>query len=159
MSSYINFYLKVEDKYCPLGSYSRNCSEYRFFKNIVPFEKIAPITIKNLKTVIEDIEFAISNEMKSIGRYSLNIKDIKTFNNSINEKMELIEDYRNTINELKEDLEANKKCLNFVNWLIEILTDVEYSPYADKHGITQDNYLWVGIEAGPEDIKEEGADK
>lgn len=150
MSSYINFYLKVEDKYCPLGSYLRNCSEYRFFKNIVPFGKIAPITIKNLKTVIEDIEFAISNEMKSIGRYSLNIKDIKTFNNSINEKMELIEDYRNTINELKEDLEANKKCLNFVNWLIEILTDVEYDPYADKHGITQDNYLWVGIEAGPE---------
>lgn len=159
MSSYINFYLKVEDKYCPLGSYSRNCPEYRFFKNIVPFEKIASVTIKNLKTVIEDIEFAISNEMKSIGRYSLDIKDIKTFNNSINEKIELIEDYRNTINELKEDLEANKKCLNFVNWLIEILIDVEYSPYADKHSITQDNYLWVGIEAGPEDIKEEGADK
>lgn len=150
MSSYINFYLKVEDKYCPLGTYSRNCPEYRFFKDIVPFEKIAPITIKKLQAVIEDIEFAINNEMKSIGRYSLNIKDIKTFNNSINEKMELIEDYRNTINELKEDLEANKKCLNFVNWLIEILTDVEYDPYANKHNITQDNYLWVGIEAGPE---------
>lgn len=154
MSSYINFYLKVEDKYCPIGTYSRNCSEYQFFKNFVPYEKIAPITIKELKDVIEDIKFAINNEMKSIGRYSLNVKDIKAFNNPINEKMELIEDYRNTINELKEDLEANKKCLNFVNWLIEILTDIEYDPYANKHNITQDNYLWVGIEASPEEIEE-----
>ena len=62
MSSYINFYLKVEDKYCPLGIYSRNCPEYQFFKDIVPFEKIAPITIKKLQAVIEDIEFAINNE-------------------------------------------------------------------------------------------------
>lgn len=152
MSSYINFYLKVEDKYCPLGTYSRNCPEYQFFKNIVPFEKIVPINVKNLEVVKEDIKFAINNEMKSIGNYSLNIKDIKTFNNSISEKMELIEDYRDTINELKEDLEANKNCLNFVNWLVEILIDVEYNPYANKHGITQDNYLWIGIEADPEEI-------
>ncbi len=152
MSSYINFYLKVEDKYCPLGTYSRNCPEYQFFKNIVPFEKIAPINVEKLEAVKEDIEFAINNEMKSIGNYSLNIKDIKTFNNSINEKMELIEDYRDTINELKEDLEANKNCLNFVNWLIEILTDIKYNSYANKHGITQDNYLWVGIEASPEEV-------
>lgn len=151
MSSYINFYLKVEDKYCPIGTYSRSCPEYHFFKNFVPYEEIAPITIKKLQAIIEDIEFTINNEMKSIGRYSLNIKYIKTFNNSISEKMELIEDYRDTINELKEDLEANKNCLNFVNWLIEILTDVEYNSYAEKHGITQDNYLWIGIEAGPEE--------
>lgn len=151
MSSYINFYLKVEDKYCPIGTYSRNCPEYHFFRDIVPFGKIAPITIKKLEAVIEDIEFAINNEKKSIEKYSLNIKDIKTFNNSISEKMELIEDYRDTINELEEDLEANKNCLNFVNWLIEILTDIKYSYYASNHDITQDNYLWIGIEASPKE--------
>lgn len=150
MSSYINFYLKVEDKYCPIGAYSRNCPEYLFFKNIIPYGKIAPITIQELKDVIEDIKFAINNGIESIKRYSLNIEDIKTFNNSINEKMELIENYRDTINELKEDLEVNKNCLNFVNWLIEILTDIEYDFYANKHNITQDNYLWIGIEASPE---------
>lgn len=158
MSSYINFYLRVEDKYCPIGIYSRNCPEYRFFKDIVPFEKITPISVKKLQAVIEDIEFAINNEMKSIGRYSLNIRDIKTFNNSLSEKMELIEDYRNTINELKEDLEAKKNCLNFVNWLIEILTDIKYSPYANKHSITQDNYLWVGIEAEPKEEVDNNAE-
>ncbi len=158
MSSYINFYLKVEDKYCPLGTYSRNCPEYRFFKDIVPFEKIAPIGVKKLQAVIEDVEFAINNEMKSIGRYSLNIKDIKTFNNPLSEKIELIENYRDSINELKEDLEANKRCLNFVNWLIEILADVEYSPYANKHGITQDNYLWIGIEAEPKEEVDDNAE-
>ena len=158
MSSYINFYLKVEDKYCPIGIYSRNCPEYRFFKDIVPFEKIAPISVKKLRAVKEDIEFAINNEMKSIGRYSLNIKDIKTFNNPISEKMELIEDYRDTINELKEDLEANKNCLNFVNWLIEILADIKYSYYANKHNIIQDNYLWAGIEANPKEEDDKDAE-
>lgn len=158
MSSYINFYLKVEDKYCPLGSYSRNCPEYQFLKDLVPYEKLAPLTIEKLNSAIEDIKFAIENERKGINNYLQNIEDIKTFNNSINEKMELIANYRDTLDELKEDLKANKNCLAFVYWLVGILTDIKYDPYADKHGIVPDNYLWAGVEASPEEEVDNNAE-
>ena len=35
---------------------------------------------------------------------------------------------------------------------VEVYHFFEDNTYANKHGITQDNYLWVGIEAGPEEV-------
>ena len=46
----------------------------------------------------------------------------------------------------------------FVNWLIEILADIKYSYYANKHNIIQDNYLWAGIEANPKEEDDKDAE-
>ena len=146
MSSYISFYLKVEDKYCTLGFYSRNCSEYRFFKDFVPYEKVGPLTLEKLADVKEDVEFSIENKRKSIIRYSNDIELIKTFNNPVEDKMKLIENHLSTIEEIKEDLEADVSCLAFIHFLTNILTDIDYDVYAKSHGIKADNYLWAGIE-------------
>lgn len=148
MSSYINFYLKVEDKYCPLGSYSRNCSEYQFFKNFIPYEELAPLTLEKLADVKEDVEFSIGNKKKAIIRYSNDIELIKTFNNPVEDKMELIENHLSTIEEIKEDLEADVSCLAFIHFLTNILTDIGYDAYAKSHDIKADNYLWAGIDVG-----------
>ena len=146
MSSYISFYLKVEDKYCPLGSYSRNCSEYRFFKDFVPYEKVGPLTLEKLADVKEDVEFSIGNKKATIVRYSNNIELIKTFSNSAEDKLQLIERNLDIVEEFKEGLEEDNKCLTFINFLIDMLTDISYDEYAKNHGIKADNYLWAGIE-------------
>ena len=148
MSSYISFYLKVEDKYCPLGFYSKSCSEYRFFKDFVPYEKVAPLTLEKLASVKEDVEFSISNKKEAIIRHSNNVELIKTFNNSAEDKLKLIEHNLEVIEEFKEGLEEDNECLTFINFLINILTDVSYDAYANNHGIKADNYLWAGIEVG-----------
>ena len=154
MSSYINFYLKVEDKYCPLWNYSRNSSEYYFFKSAVPYGEIKPITLESLKGIKEDINFAIKNVEEHIENNYIKIDMIKTFNNSVEDKINQINDYLEFIEEEKETLKDYTDCINFVYRLIDMLDSIEYDPYAEKHGITKDNYLWVGIEAGPnEDIK------
>lgn len=150
MSSYISFYLKVEDKYCSLGSYSRNCSEYQFFKDFVPYEKLGSLTLDHLTTIKEDVNFAIKNKETAIKNYSNNIELIKTFNNSAEEKMQLIGHNLEVIEEFKEDLEEDNKCLSFINFLMNILMniliDANYDTYAKDHGIKTDNYLWAGIE-------------
>jgi len=146
MSSYISFYLKVEDKYCPLGSYSRNCSEYRFFKDFVPYEKLGPLTLDNLSTIKEDVDFSIKNKEEAIKNYSNNIELIKTFNNSAEDKLQLIGQNLEVVEEFKEGLEEDNKCLTFISFLMNILIDANYDTYAKDHGIKADNYLWAGIE-------------
>lgn len=154
MSSYINFYLRVEDKYCPLWDYSRNSSEYYFFKNSVPYGEIKPITLESLKGIREDIDFAIKNVEEHIADNYVKIDVIKTFNNSVEDKIEQINSYLEFIEEEKETLKDYTDCINFVYRLIDMLSSVEYIPYAKKHSITKDNYLWIGIDTGlDEDIE------
>lgn len=110
MSTYMYFYGRPfgTDTFVPLGEFSRNQTMFRYFRDIAPFEKIAPFSIKEISEVENAVYDDIVDYENNIAENEKTISLIATFNNSTEDKMAHIatlircnEDLRDNINELK----------------------------------------------------------
>lgn len=143
MSQYINFYVKGKSgKRIPIGSYSRNSTLFKQCRGFVPFEATAPLNNITLEQIISSTEKAIIEEQQSIGCIGDHIKDICNYNNSADEKDELILSYKETIKALKEDIEDYKHTLGVLRTYCDINDALKYWDEGEEE--------WEGIEAGVE---------
>lgn len=143
MSQYINFYVKGKSgKRIPIGSYSRNSTLFKQCRGFVPFEATAPLNNITLEQIISITEKAIIEEQQSIGCIGDHIKDICNYNNSADEKDELILSYKETIKALKEDIEDYKHTLGVLRTYCDINDALKYWDEEEEE--------WEGIEAGVE---------
>lgn len=140
MSQYINFYVKGKSgKRIPIGSYSRNSTLFKQCREFVPFEATAPLNNITLEQIISSTEEAIIEEQQSISCIGDHIKDICSYNNSADEKDELILSYKENIKALKEDIEDYKRAIGVLRTYCDINDALKYW---DEE--------WEGIEAGVE---------
>lgn len=141
MSQYINFYVKGKSgKRIPIGSYSRNSTLFKQCREFVPVEATAPLNNTTLEQIISSTEKAIIEEQQSISCIGDHIKDICSYNNSADEKDELILSYKESIKAIKEDIEDYKHALGVLRTYCDINDSLKYSEEEE----------WEGIEAGVE---------
>lgn len=141
MSQYINFYIKEKSgKRIHIGSYSRNSTLFKQCREFVPFEATAPLNNITLEQIIGSTEKAIIEEQQYISCIGDHIKDICSYNNSADEKDELILSYKESIKALKEDIEDYNHTIGVLRTYCDINDALKYSEEEE----------WEGIEAGVE---------
>ena len=106
MSQYLNIYIRCNDTFMPLMSFSRSTTMYQAFNDTyVPYGKIKQITEAQVANVKESLTVS-TNNMRNIRKKREEEKSlIATFNNSAEEKLSLIEDLNMSIDEIDEELE------------------------------------------------------
>ena len=144
MSSYLHFFLRDGDKFLPLATYGRGSQLYQLFTDAAPYAKIAPVTNAVLDRIKNDARSSIERSRAEISRIEDRIRLIGTFNNSIDEKIELIHDQDDFLVEMREDIEEKNMAMAFISFLYDILDEAHYG----EEGLDAEAYLYCGIECG-----------
>ena len=151
MSTTYSFYFKGNDgKFYPLNSFGGSSKvaegmEAQFGRNCA-YGARKPLTESSLKDIIAfENERAQSSEER-IQEYRQRQKDIGTWSNSVDDKIQAISDLDETIDEEKCDLSYYKRSVHFFEFLAGILDEAEYS-YADDSNANVDanDYIYWEI--------------
>lgn len=147
MSQYIQFFIRSEDKFIPLCSFSRSNIIYKVFGYDVPYGNIIPLTESILHVAdgyLTSEEDAIKVRIKK--QQDL-IESIHHFDNTVDDKLEAIHSVTETIGELEYELEPIDRARHLVDFFEAILTEAKYRdsdcPLTDY---TENTVLYAGIE-------------
>ena len=143
MSAYIQFFVRNENAFMPIGIYSRSNTIYQYFDEYTPWEKIKPITRPLLNKIRGDVNEDILSYQKRYNHAKEMKEYVATMNNSMDEKMEQIENIEEILGVCLEGIEKAEYVKNYLNFLDDIIEAVEYEEHIDYK-----NYLYVGIEVG-----------
>ena len=92
------------------------------------------------------------NDLKEdVVRYEKRIETITRFENSAEEKLELIMEEEGLIEEANNELREIEDVICFIGFLISILSEVLYDAPV---GINKDSYLYYGIECYRPTVKD-----
>ena len=132
MSSHVNFYLKngKTGAITYLFGYSRNSTIYEiFYGNLLNHRTkdgyCGELTAADCTKLMRDAEDKKRFELKNIQDYEKSIKDLATWNNSVEEKMEYYSDWDQCIRQAQEDIETYEHAYTFFSILKEI---IQYNP-------------------------------
>lgn len=132
MASYVNFYLKngKTGTITYLFGYSRSNAIYEiFYENFLNHQTkdgyCDELTVVDCEKLVRAALDKKSFELDVIQSYEKSIKDLATWNNSVEEKMEYYSDWDRCINQAKEDIEMYEHAISFYSILKEM---VDYNP-------------------------------
>ena len=151
MSQYTHFFIKTnEDKYFPIGTFSRNDGRAAAINDILPYGSLRPLTKADCIEVINDLERQIKSYNESKTDYLEQIEWLKTAEGNLDERLECVTEYKNSIAEINENLSDVYNAIGFYETLIEIIReaedDEEYGTEADGYNLKGDSYVYAGIE-------------
>ena len=132
MSMYISFYIREKDSFIPIGTYSRSNVVFQTLQGDVPFEGIRAITKEDLFHYSFEVEKSIKENKEKIDEEEKIKKEIATFNNSVEEKLNEIGGINDFINGIKEDIEDLTHANYFFYFLQEIIEEIEYDKGSDE---------------------------
>lgn len=141
MSAYIQFFIRHDDAFMPIGVYCRNSKVYQYFDEYTPWEKIKPITRPLLNKIRDDVNDDILYFQKRYDRAKEMKEYVAGMNNSMDEKMEWIENIEATLGDCCEEIEQAEYVKHYLSFLDDIIESAEYEEHIDHK-----NYLYVGIE-------------
>ena len=143
MSSYVNFYLKngKTGTITYLFGYSRSNAIYEiFYENFLNHRTkdgyCDELTVTDCEKLIRATLDKKSFELNVIKSYEKSIKDLATWNNSVDEKMEYYSDWDKCIEQAEEDIRMYDHTYSFFSILKEM---IEYNP--------DETILLAGIDA------------
>lgn len=162
MSQYLTFFARIGDRFIPLASYSRNTVIYQAFNTVAatPYEKIKAIskdTIINIRNGFTNNLLTIEN---CIDQLLAKKREIATFNNSVEDKLEATHECDSEIDNWKDDYDDQCSYMGVCNFLISMIEEIEYKEPEDKlDDVDAKHYIYCGIEAPiynitPNDIEE-----
>jgi len=140
MSAYIQFFIRHEDTFLPIGVFSRNNVIYQVFDDIAPWEKLRPISEMHLNDVDNIIKSLIKEGEDALAREAEERKLIASFNNSVEEKLMALEGRNEFVREVKDDIKNAEAAQRYVWTLRDILESIEYTDF------NKQPYIYVGIE-------------
>ena len=144
MSSYVNFYLRINDLFVPIGSYSRSSEMYQTMYHYCPYGKIKALTKENLYEVINDLETRAQRIKDFRAADEKRCDMIMQANNALEEKMEAISDIMSGFNEM----DTNIKEVSFSVDTLRVFSNmIEEFSYNNKFSNDYNHYLYAGIEA------------
>lgn len=157
MSSYVNFYVKnpINGSFTPLASYSRNSLLYRVFDdNMFSGRQVKDengnsytLPVAATKTRLKQIQSSISSDIQENESIIVNKKEkidfIMDANNSLDEKMEIVDNILDFIDELTEDNREAQSAIEFIGFLIGIIEQFEYT---DNYLNAKDEIIYIGID-------------
>lgn len=146
MSSYANFYIRVNDKFAPIGTYSRSTDMYQNFYDILPYEKLIALTPLKLHNVILSVRKKISSFSEEIDKnQDLCTQFLNAKNISFEDKRMAVEEFNEAIRELEENIDNLQNVINYARVLLNIIDDYKYSGISFENDY--EHYLYAGIEA------------
>jgi adenylate kinase family enzyme len=132
MSSYVNFYLKngKTGAITYLFGYSRSSAIYQIFDEELYVHQTKEgycdeLTVADCERLIRESLNQRDKLHQVIASYEKSIKDLATWNNSVEEKMEYYSDWDGCINQAKEDIEMYDHACSFFSILKEM---IDYNP-------------------------------
>ena len=150
MSAYIHFFVRIGNDFCPIATYSRNTKVYEIF-NGAPYEQIEVLDRETLNDYFNKATIERDNLNEDIARYEKRIETITRFENSAEEKLELIMDVEGFLSEANDELREVEDTICFIGFLTAILMEVIY----DAPGvIDKDSYLYYGVECYRPTVKD-----
>lgn len=146
MSSYANFYIRVNDKFAPIGTYSRSTDMYQNFYSILPYEKLVALNPLKLHEVILTTRKKMSSFSETI-KENQELRDqfLNAKNISFEDKRVAVEEFNAAIHELEEEIDGLQNVINYVRVLLNIIDDYKYSGISFENDY--EHYLYAGIEA------------
>ena len=143
MSAYIQFFIRNDETFMPIGVHCRGSHVYKYFDEYTPWEKIKVVTRPLLNKIRDDVNDDILYFQKRSDRAKEMKEYVAGMNNSMDEKMEWVENIEATLGDCCEEIEQENYVKQFLNFLNDIIESVEY-----EDNIDHKNYLYVGIEVG-----------
>lgn len=128
MSQYVSFYIRKDNTLLPIADYSRSTWIYREM-NEAPWGKLKEFSYKELQMVESSMRDRSKEVERQIKDSEYKINRIADFNNSAEEKLEMISSYEEIINDCRESLEALERQIIELDFIAE-LTYMDYRIYA-----------------------------
>ena len=149
MSSYVQFYLRMNETFILITDYSRNSTVYKFVAPDAPYGKIKPVTldmienyVSNAVDRIAEIEEYIAKERSRISF----IMDAK--GNSLEEKLDYLEGINNLIKDDENEKECVRKAICFFGVLEDMIDNHKYCSEQFKDFKNDFNhYIYIGEES------------
>lgn len=148
MASYVNFYLKngKTGAITYLFGYTRSSAVYEIFYEEFHYHQTKDgycdeLTTADCERLIHTALDKKSSEFQIIQSYEKSMKDLATWNNSVEEKMEYYSDWDGCINQAKEDMKMYDHAVSFYSILKEM---IEYNP--DKTTLLAGIDCWASKE-------------
>lgn len=145
MSAYVDFFIRNKDDFIPIADYSRNSMIYSIVNNDVPYEKIRAITTQDINKFINVASEKIRECEQGIRKEKERIKLVATFDNSIEEKLEVIAQYEEGIEEYTQSIEECTYAKNFFSFLTEL---INVRRWEENSSVNINEYIYAGIEIG-----------
>jgi threonine synthase len=140
MSSYVHFFVRKDNVFCPIGTFTRNSGYYQAFCHYLPYEKCRAIPSDLLITIRGEIKNGIKENERYIKNLEESKKEVSNFNNSVEEKIEAISDLVNSIQETEAENEELKNVYAFTRFLDNIMEEAVFTDTG------ADKYVYGGIE-------------
>ncbi len=148
MSSYANFYLRMNDSFAPIGCYSRNSEIYKAVDDFCFYGQIRAFTIEKLNEIINNLESKINNIRKQDKIDEQHCQMImQAANNSIEAKMEAIYNIESNREERNEYVEELEFAADTFRVFLNMIDDFKYSSLNQNFSNDSNHYIYVGIEA------------
>lgn len=147
MSSYVNFYLRMNNSFAPIGSYSRSNEIYQAIQHAVPYEKITPLTSRAFDEMIRELESKAQKMADAKKRDQERIALImNAANTSLDEKLSAVAEIESNFADMDEYISDVNFAADTFRVFLNIIDDVRYSDntYMDNDC---DHYIYAGIEA------------
>ena len=145
MSAYVDFFIRNKDDVISIADYSRNSMIYSIVNNDVPYEKIRAITTQDISRFINVAAEKIRECEQGIREEKERIKLVATFNNNIEEKLEVIAQREGSIEEYTQSIEECTYAKNFFSFLTELINARRWEK---NSSVNINEYIYAGIEIG-----------
>ena len=136
MSSYLSFYLRKKDTdiYTPLYTVSRSHALYEVFADefgnyLDEFDRCRALTPEQLNTLYHAAKEKVARYKNDIDNTIRNKREVGQWNNSVEEKIDLMRSLDEQINYLEEQHTPATAAMYFISFLIGI----EEEQYASTH--------------------------
>lgn len=120
MSAYIYFFARKDETFVEIGCCSRNSDLFTAFDHITIYEKVVELDNKDFDCAKERLLDSLHQSEKTIARYEAQLAAIPTFNNGIEEKLQLMTEVRDELECAKEEKSDVDYALNYVGFLRQI---------------------------------------
>ena len=148
MSQYIEFFVKSkEDNFTCIASFPRSHIIYQTLVNEVPYGKICKLNFSSISRVILSLTEKKVEWRKRKEEYDNMWDRIGTFNNSVQEKLEAMAEFREALLEIKENIDDIDNAINYLKVFQLMVEEMQTDSTIG---------LYCGIEVGEptvEDIK------
>lgn len=150
MSMYITAFIRTkDDKFIPIFSRSRSTSFYEAASPYAPWEKIRAASKNDLAEIRLTLENEKTNREKLVERLQKEVEAIQGMNNSIEDKIEYINDHFNMIDEASSDIDYLIYDIARVLVLEEMIDENCASPYTENENARpKDEIIYLGTEVG-----------
>lgn len=155
MSAYINFYIKADDKIIPIGSFSRNSILFGATVSYIQYNDVALVNgdlIDKIRFKLDELKHGAENLLAD---YDSEVNAIKSFNNSVADKMEYIRELEDSRRDATENLREIEYAENYLNFIDNICdeSDMMYKYEVHLPYLKNGAVVYVGYECDIEKIK------